>query len=376
MGVGRFPELEESASRGGRRAGFLRGLASTSPLAMLLALLLVVPALLGIEALFTSGAWSSVPLEYWLRKSSDDYVYVSWTVARNRRDPPGVPGIYVLGGSAARESIVGGASLARRVEDAGGPQVAAYDLGSMNQNFAQSLAVADNVPLPALLVTGVNLGRFTPSRGANEEQAVGRELLLDSDYLRDHVRETAPGYRDDFTILPGIFSYLTSSADQHVRSLLNGKLPGRGYRQHRYDRRHVHTVAEKEAMVRKWNRRRAPVFEKNLEFNLGMLEQFLARARQRGVDVLLVELPRNEEIVDGRFDWARAMYQPRVRELAERYGVTYVDFSQDLGLENRDFHDLSHLVEPGRELWERRLAEEIAAFYARRGEADGAGGTP
>jgi lysophospholipase L1-like esterase len=122
-------------------------------------------------------------------------------------------------------------------------------------------------------------------------------------------------------------------------------------------------------MVRKWNKRRAPVFEKNLEFNLGMLEQLLERSRQRGVEVVLVELPRNEEIVAGRFDWALAMYQPRVRELAGRYGVPYVDFSQEIGLGNGDFHDLSHLVEPGRELWEQRLAEELAAFYERRGAA-------
>jgi hypothetical protein len=63
-----------------------------------------------------------------------------------------------------------------------------------------------------------------------------------------------------------------------------------------------------------------------------------------------------------------------VRELAERYGVAYVDYSQDLGLDNGVFHDLSHLVEPGRQVWEQRLAEELAAFYERRGDA--AGDTP
>ncbi len=373
MGVGRFPQVDGSRPRGPRRAGFLRGLASTSPIAMLVGALLLVPALLGLEALFASGAWSGVPMEYWLRKASDDYVYVSWTVARNRQEPPGVPGVYILGGSTARESIASGASLARRVRAEGGPRIAAYDLGSMNQNFAQSLAVADNVPRPALLLVGINLGRFTPSRGANQQQAVGRELLLESDYLREHVRGIAPQYRDDFTILPGILSFLTSYADEQVRAMLAGRLPGRTYGQHRYNQRYLHPVAQKEAMVRKWNKRRAPVFRKNLEFNLDMLEQLLVRARQRGVDVVLLELPRNEAIIDGRFDWAQAMYAPRVQELAERYGVTYLDFSQELGLGNEHFHDLSHLIEPGRDLWEQRLAEELAAIYARQDDA-GAGG--
>jgi hypothetical protein len=371
MGVGRFPQVDGSRSRGPRRAGFLRGLGSTSPLAMLAAALLLVPALLGLEAAFSSGAWSDMALEYLLRKSSDDYVYVSWTVARNRQDPPEVPAVYLLGGSTMRESIVSGPSLARRVAAAGGPRIAGYNLGSMNQNFAQSLAIADNVPRPALLVVGINPGRFAASPGANQQQAVGRELLLESDYLRDYVKGIAPQYRDDYSILPGILSYLTSYVEGHVRALFAGRLPGRTYGQHRYNQRLGHSVAQKEAMVRKWNKRRAPFFRKNLEYNLAMLDQLLVRAQQRGVDVVLLEMPRNEAIIDGRFDWALAMYVPRVRELAERYGVAYVDFSQDLGLDNGVFHDLSHLVEPGRQVWEQRLAEELAAFYERQGDAGG-----
>ena len=163
-----------------------------------------------------------------------------------------------------------------------------------------------------------------------------------------------------------------------MRALLAGRPPGRTYGQHRYNQRYLHPVAEKEAMVRKWNKRRAPVFEKNLEFNLAMLERLLARAAERGVGVVLLEMPRNEEIIDGRFDWALDMYTPSVAELAARFGVPYIDFSQELGLGNDDFHDLSHLVEPGRELWERRLAEELVAFYETRGGAgdDGEGEAP
>ena len=99
----------------------------------------------------------------------------------------------------------------------------------------------------------MDLGRFTPSKGANRQQAVGKELLLESEYLRDHIKAIAPQYPDDFIILP------------------------------------------------------------------------------------------------------------------------YVDISQEIGLGNEDSHDRSHLVEPGRELWEQRLAEELAGFDERQGDA-GAGG--
>ena len=368
MGVGRFPELDPSSSRGGRRASFLRGLAADTPIAMLIAALLLVPALLGLQACVASGAWTAVPLEYWLRKPGDDWVYVSWTVGHNRRRPPSSPSVYLLGGSAARESIVSEASLARRVERAGGPQVAVFNLGSMNQNFAQSLAVLDNVPdTPALLLVGVGPGRFTPTPDVNAMQAVGRELLLDSAFLRRYVRQNDSEYRYAFTILPGVFSYLTSYVEQHKAQLLHGRLADLEYSRHRYTLKRQRSVEQKEDMVQRWSTRRAPVFRENLEYNLAMLEQLLERARERDVDIVLLELPYNREIIGTEFDGVREAYQPEVSRLAAEYGVSYVDFVRELPLTNEDFYDLSHLVEPGREIWERRLAEELVSFYAQAG---------
>jgi hypothetical protein len=370
MGVGRFPEVDAAPARG-RRASFLRGLAADTPVVMVVAALLLVPALLGLQAVFAGGGWTAVPLERWLRKPSDDWVYVSWTVGHNRRQPPELPSVYLLGGSSARESIVSEASLARRVERYGGPRIAVFNLGSMNQNFAQSLAVADSVPdTPALLLIGVNPGRFTPTREVNEMQAVGRELLLDSGFLRRYVRSTSDEYARAYTILPGVFSYLTSYTQEHAADLLSGRFAALGYRQHRYTLKRQRSLEQKEALVVRWNTRRAPVFEENLEYNLTMLEQLLRRARERGVDVALLELPYNQDVIGSDFDWVRAAYQPEVRRLADAFGVPYVDFVRELPLADRDFHDLSHLVEPGREIWEQRLAEELVAFYERQPPGD------
>lgn len=363
-GLGRAPQLRDRP-RGRRSTSFLRGFTCRNPLVLAAAVALLLMAALGFEAVFVSGAWTVVPLKYCLRKASDDFTAVSWRVGRVRRDPPSMPGVYVLGGSTARESIVSGDSLARRVRSAGGPAVAAFDLGSINQNFAQSLAVVDTVPdTPAILLVGINQGRFTPSRGDNQKQAVGRELLLKSDFLKRYVAGESGKYRYDPTILPGVFAYLTSWLQTHSGTLLSGELPSREFGQHRYNRRTDHTVAQKEAMVRKWNKRRASVFRRNFDYNLAMLEQLLERARERGVQVVLLELPFNREIIGDDYDWVKAKYKPAVRELADDYGVRYVDFAEQVPLTNGQFHDLSHLNELGRPVWERRLALELAALFA------------
>ena len=158
-------------------SAFHRGFRNRNPLVLVVAAVLLVPALLGFQWLFTSGAWTAVPLDVALRNGEDSFTYISWMVGQAEQQPPGTPGVYLLGGSSARESIVSGDALAAEIAQLGGPRVAACDLGSINQNFAESLAVVDNVPdTPAWLLVGVNLGRFTATRQENAQQAEGREL--------------------------------------------------------------------------------------------------------------------------------------------------------------------------------------------------------
>jgi hypothetical protein len=340
---------------------FGRGFRNRNPLVLVVAAALLVPVLLGLEHCFVSGAWSNVPMKYWMRKASDDYTYVSWTVGKTRDTPPGRPAIYLLGGSTARESITSGAGLSRQIREGGGPATVAWDLGSINQNFAQSLTVTDNVPAEdAWVLVGINLGRFTPDRGSSFKQAEGRELLLKSRFLQRYVAEHYGKYEYTTTILPGIFAYLTSYVQQHDGDLLSGEIPSREYGQHRYNDKSAHTVRQKERMVRTWNTHRYPIFKRNLSFNLAMLEQLLIRAEQRGVHVVLVELPTNRALVGDRFDYAVEQYREPVDALADGYDVPYLDFNAGLRLRNEDFHDLSHLNESGRVVWQRALAKELA----------------
>jgi len=354
--------------------GFGAGFRSRSPLVLLVAAALLIPALLGFEYLFTSGAWTGVPLKYCLRNAGDSFTYVSWTVGYNKRRPPRVPAVYLTGGSAAREAIVSGPSLAAAVRRSGGPRIAAWDLACINQNFAETLAVADNVPdSPAWVLIGVNLGRFTAFPAQNEQQVIGRDLVLKSSFLQQYVSRAYGRYAYSYTILPGIFSYLTSYLKNGGPAPLEAKLMAREYRQHHYTESGIHTPAQKERMVTKWNATRYPVFRRNLASNLAMLEQLIARCEQRGVRAVIVELPLNEQVVKGRFDEPIAQYREPAQALAAKYDVPYVDFNRELAIPSADFHDLSHLVEPGRVIWQDRLAQELVRLMG----ADGKGaGTP
>ena len=341
--------------------GFGAGFRNRNPLILLVAAALLIPALLGFEYLFTSGAWSVVPLRYCLRSDADSFTYVSWTVGYNKRRPPKLPAVYLTGGSAAREAIVSGPGLAADVRRSGGPRIAAWDLACINQNFAETLAVADNVPdSPAWVLIGVNLGRFTALPAQNEQQVIGRDLVLKSSFLQKYVASAYGRYTYSYTILPGILSYLTSYLKQDGSALLEARLTAREYKQHHYTLSGIHTPGQKERMVAQWNAERHPVFQRNLAYNLAMLEQLVVRCAQRGVQAVIVELPLNEAVVKGRFDGAIAEYRVPLRAMAAAHDVPYIDFNRELAIPSADFHDLSHLVEPGRVIWQKQLARELS----------------
>lgn len=340
--------------------GFKAGFTNRNPLVLVVAGLLLVPALLGFEYYFTSGAWSDVPLEYWLRKPTDSFTYVSWSVGHTKlKRPPGA-GVYLTGGSSAREALVSGPALAADVKALGGPRVTALDLGFINQNLAETLAIADNVPARgSWLLIGVNLGRFTAAPAVNERQVVGRDLLLKSAFLQRYVADTYGRYRYSFTILPGIFSYLTDKLKGDGGRVLRVDLAAREYRLHHYTVAKNHTVKQKRRMVDVWLESRYPVFARNLDYNLAMLEQVVLRCRQRGVHAVLVELPLNRDIVGTRFQKAVVQYRVPAMALAAEYDIPYLDVNEAAAVPNEDFHDLSHLVGHGRVLWQRQLAEEL-----------------
>jgi len=347
--------------------GFRAGFTARNPLILVVAGLLLVPALLGVEHYFVSGAWSDVPLKFWLRKPTDSFTYVSWTVGRTKLQRPPGAGVYLTGGSSAREALVSGRALAAEIEARGGPRVTALDLGFINQNFAETLAIADNLPARgSWLLVGVNLGRFTAFPAVNERQVVGRDLLLKSAFLRRYVADTTGRHRYSFTILPGIFSYLTDKLRGDGGRALRGSLAGRTYRQHQYTAAGNHSAKQKRRMVRLWLTSRYPVFRRNLDYNLAMLEQVLLLCRQRGVHAVLVELPLNRDIVGDRFEKAIVQYRVPLMAMADEHAVPYVDVNAAAAVPDEDFHDLSHLVEPGRVLWQRQLAEALVPLL--RGE--------
>ncbi len=151
---------------------------------------------------------------------------------------------------------------------------------------------------------------------------------------------------------------------QHERDLaLRGRWLVPPYRPHPFEGRKALSSTVKQKMVDKWLTQYKPAFDKVLRFNLAMLDQVVRRARERGLAVVIVELPRNHEIIGDRFDESMVKYVPPTKAIAARYDAPYLDFNARADIPSEDFLDLSHLLPAGRVVWEAELARELARLY-------------
>ena len=356
---------------------FLRGLRSKHPLVLGCAVLPLLPVLLGLQAYFTSGEWSQVPLKYWLRADSLNATdtAVPWTIGRLKLDPPRLPAAFLLGGSTAREATVnGGVSLARDVRRAGGPRIAAWNFATSLQTYAQDIAIVDNLPrgVPTTILIGVSPGRFIGDLASSRRQLSGEGLLLESGTLRSFMASRFGTSESPATILPGIMQLLAGDVKSQLPYLARGTLSSGTAAQHLLDDRPRKSEAAKMKVLLSWWRVRHPQFVANYKFNLAMLDELVKRSRERGFSVVLVELPRNVSLIGSMWNGVDRMYRPPTRAIAAKYGVPYVDVNREVRIPTADFSDYAHMLPAGRVIWENALARRLAALY-RAGKLAGGG---
>jgi hypothetical protein len=243
-----------------------------------------------------------------------DWNRVLGALASMRDTAPTEPVVVLLGGSAARESTIDDSSWREQIVARGGPPTLAWNLGSRNRTMAQNLAIVRALPrgADAIVFVGINLGSFTSSQ------------------------KTAT------LTLPSPAPTFVEPEQPHQYSTRTGIL----------------SRSKKQTLVRQWLAKRYPVYKANFATSAAVLEKLVQVSKKRGYKPVLLELPRNGQVIGRSLSTPTARYRDRCRRLAAKYGIKWVP--QLASLPNRDFYDLWHLVEPGRVIWQDKLSARTA----------------
>lgn len=350
--------------RGGE---FRRGLRASTPLVLLAAALTVAMALWGVQALVSDGAFTVVPEDRIVRIPNDDYAHVSYRVAELRRHPPAGPVVYLLGGSGTLELARSEASLGDAVSADAGRRVPVVNLAAQRQSMGQTLAIVDNLPPgDGLLAVGLDTRRLTTAPSEDAGQLVGRPLALTSPALasvlagRTSIGGRLPG------ILPGILEFSVSYLKQRA-SLTRRWLRSVPYAHHYYGDGPVASLACKRAVSREELAYEEPRFRRYAAYNLDVLAEIVRLARERGFSVVFFEQPLGPKVSRPGWDSFLADYRARVSALAWRLRVPHVDVQSASGVRLRDFADLFHLVNSGRDKWTAPFARALAKVLVAEG---------
>ena len=253
-------------------------------------------------------------------KAGADWQHTLQVVADLRANRPSKPLVLMIGSSIVRESTISDASWAAQVHQRGGPVVAAYDLGSSNQSFAQDVRLVGYLPaVPTIVFIGVDVVRF-----------------------------------------------VSAPADPAVTLPSPSPVPA-GYDPHRYSSARILPDSQKRTLVTTWMTNRFPVFSKNYSYNLGRLKRLIEACQARGLHPVLLDTPRNTAVIGPGFDKPVARYRASCRQLAAKYGIPFIDIVATARFRSTDFYDLWHAVQPGRAKWQLLLSDQTVKLLQRYG---------
>lgn len=311
-----------------------------------------------------SGAFTTGIAEpAFLRYQRDDAGHVSYEVGTLKVKPPTRLPVYLIGGSNVREMIQTPADLQTALLSTSGVNTKVVDFGSTNQNFGETMAVVNNLPKGrGVVVISVNHTRFayTPANATAEIQ--GTTLLMRSPALWQFITDTR-GTAPADTIAPGVTFYRSDWRRRNAVALAAGQKPWNVYLPHRYFAGHLWSNAKKRSRVTLWLDGRGAAgaqFDRYHGFNGKLLQAIATLAVSRGYSVVLMEASSDLPIIGTAFDRYKAVYVPVCQTIAAGVNGLYVDLNTSTGLVNSDFHDLTHLVEPGRVKWTTGLAKALA----------------
>ena len=221
--------------------------------------------------------------------------------------------VYLLGGSATRESVISESDWAAQLRTLTGRTATTFVCSTSCQTFVED----------ALIVSKLPKGRGTVLISVGTTR-----------FVMVHQPASLPRY-----------------------SLR--RTPPAPWYQHHYDRRSSLPYAEKRRRVRAWVHDSYPLFQARYQDRLVELEKVIEACETRGLRPALLEMPLNLPVIGDDFDEALSTYRKACLDLANEHDIDYIRFVSGIGLRGTDFYDLQHLLPSGRGKWQARLSREL-----------------
>ena len=265
------------------------------------------------DSLSCLSADGDLPPTPYGRGQISDWGHVEQVAGWLRYSPPRRGVVYLIGGSATRESVTSETNWEAQLGRLTGRPATTFVCATSCQTFVEDALIVKDLPRDrGTVLLSVGTSRF-------------------------------------------IMLHKPASLPQHsVR-----RTPPPPWYQHHYDTRTSLPYKEKRRLVAAWVDVSYPVFLERYQDRLTELAAAINACQAQGLRVALLDMPLNLPVIRHDFDDALATYRKGCQDLADEQGIQYLDFGSSAGLTGTDFYDLQHLLPAGRAKWQRRLSLEL-----------------
>jgi len=333
---------------------FWEGLRARSWIPLIGGMLIVGFILMAVEVFVRTGLFTIIPEGYLLTRSSDQFTHLNYKLHSLRKSKSHRKSVYFLGGSALREALD-----EKVLNEKMGKTYDIHNLGSMQQSFGLSIAMLDQLPKgPGLVVIGTNIKRFTFSPTRFFEHLESNYYMIRSPSLVNFARENKIQFEPDFFFFPGVMNYFKFYVWNNKETLLKWKWP-----HYTFDPFLYHSKSPMKEKIQKEKSKKIKAtyqaqFARFYDLNRKALTFLVELARKKGYEVALMDLPINPSI-ESIFNDITKIYRERIRTLSDSLSVPYLDFVWEMNFENEEFYDPFHLLEPGREKFQKALLTQL-----------------
>ncbi|NIP47261.1 MAG: hypothetical protein GWN21_13730 [Gammaproteobacteria bacterium] len=322
--------------------------------------------LIGLGGLVVDYALRAVPVSQLLISHIDDHTYLAALLARkSQADTAGTSHtqINVIGASAVRESFLSGnAAMSSALTGRLGRHVVLDTLASSAQNLRESLVLVDNAAkgTDCLDFLGISPLRFQFPENAPVRIPLRSDALASFERKR-HSSRGARKVLASYYHWPWLSRWVTARVakprDENVSYVAT---------------RYLESLSIPESHLdSEWRRLEAktPVILRNMTRNMELLATIIETSISRGCTPVLFEQVHHPALLELQRP-IEDTYRLHLQSLIEKFRLSYLNYREDIELDESHFADHLHLGITGKKIFENWFVNEITVSAFVR-SADG-----
>lgn len=350
---------------------FLKGLSKNSIVIVALATIIAFAMFIALEIYVKNGGITKTPKELIAVEEGDYFTDVTYKLYELDQREEGLNdySVYFIGGSSMREIVISEEEMKNSIDEKYNINSSVHMLSISKMSTMDYINVIDNLPDEnGLVVIGLNNSKMNIEPEFKRifiKSDIYMDYLNNDEYIQSIKQEKTSKYQIVGTVYAKKYIDRLFNSIYRYKDLNKIKIPI-DIKYHWYDNRDNPKIFDQ---ARQELENQNKYSKEDVAFYNKILKHMIEICHDKGLDVVLLHLPYNEDILgesiykkDSRFTSFRAA----TTSIADLKSVDELDFIYSIGFSKEDYYDINHInVDSARKEYESAFIKKIGKFLEK-----------